>query len=135
MLIMIVHSSGSPIPYNVISDLTACKEIEGTHIPLPARSRRERTEMIQDFTLKAEENPDEVFLLVVNEDLEDEVNEMKIDTVLSCYHDNNGRPAVNVAKNGIGDEGVSYEEFLEDLKNFTLVPAEEPLKYFTRGAA
>ena len=82
MLIMIVHSSGSPIPYNVISDITASREVEGTHIPLPARSTRERTDMIQDFIIKAEKNPEQVFLLVVNEELENEVNDEKIDTRL-----------------------------------------------------
>jgi hypothetical protein len=140
MLIMIVHSCGSPIPYNVISDLAANREVEGTHIPLPARSTRERLETIKDFLLRAEENPDNTFLLVVTEDLEEELERSeKVDCVLLCYHDSNGRPAVSVAKNGIGDEGLTFEEYLLHLKNYAPLPqqqieVEEP-KYFTRGAA
>jgi hypothetical protein len=139
MLIMIVHSCGSPIPYNVISDLAASREVEGTHIPLPARSTRERTEMIREFLLRSEESSDKTFLLVVTEDLENEINDYeKIDCTLTCYHDSNGRPAVSVAKNGLGDEGLSYEEFLIYMKNFTPIAEQievEKPKYFTRGAA
>ncbi|MEW6733326.1 MAG: hypothetical protein AB1489_18510 [Acidobacteriota bacterium] len=137
MLIMIVHSSVSVIPYNVISDVTSIREIEGTHIPLPARSNRERAEMIKDFISKAQEDPQQIWLLVANEDLCDSLkleDNNQIDVVLYSHFDNNSRPAVSVWKNGIGDEGISYEEFLETLPAYSCIPQpplEKP-KYFTQ---
>jgi hypothetical protein len=138
MLIMIVHSSGNPIPYNVISDLTSSREIEGIHIPLPAKSNRERAEIIHSFIEKAEKNRQDTFLLVINEDLSNELNlDGKVDCMLCCYRDGNGVPTISVWKNGIGDEGISYEEFLEDLKNLPVLvqPPESPKPKYFRHAA
>lgn len=140
MLTMIVHSRGNAIPYNIISDLSAVREPEGKHIPLPAKSNRERAEMIEEFIRRAVSDTENVYLLVVAEELNDELDlerRAEIDCILYNYIDNQGRPAVSVWKNGIGDEGVTYEEFVEDLRNFSpdRLPVEKRPKVFTKRAA
>ncbi len=117
MLIMIIHGRGITIPYTVIEEISSLRAPQGTHIPLPAKSNREWAEAIEEFIIKALENPARNWLLVVNEELSSHLKLEKraeIDCMLYYYTDNNGRPAVSVWKSGIGDEGVTYEEFLQD---------------------
>jgi hypothetical protein len=121
MITMIIQSRGMGIPYNVIEDINGIREPEGKHIPLPAKSNREWAEAIQEFVNKAQEDREKLYLLIVNEELCTNLKlerEDGIDCMLFYYADNNGRPAVSVWKNSLGDEGVTYEEFLEDLKNY-----------------
>src|ERR1051326_5663778 len=101
MLIVIIHSRGMAIPYHVISDLSGIKEPAGTHIPLPAKSKREVVEGVQEFIEKAHQETSMISLLVVSEDLYASLTleqHEEIDCMLFQYADNSGAPAESVWK-------------------------------------